>query len=86
MQTTLGSWSPQTAREELSAPKLSVRFRRAWTIYFPGDVAGFDERTAAVLVAKRIADMVDVATEGPAPADAVWATRYPIDHSVRGEE
>jgi hypothetical protein len=65
--------------------RLAVRFTGRWQSYYPGDVATFPARMAANLVARGKAQRVNIAPpDAPVPPDAVWATRPPAEHVVKG--
>lgn len=63
--------------------RLLVRFLRRWQVYFAGDCAVFPHRMAERLVREGFAERVNGNAEGPAPAGAIMATRYPVPVEAR---
>jgi len=45
-----------------------VRFTKAWRTYFPGDIAGFDQETAATLIGGGVATAYAGTTAAAVPA------------------
>jgi hypothetical protein len=66
-----------------AGPKLSVRFLRRWTTYFAGDCATFPAPMARRLVGDSFAEAVNITGEGPIPAGAELAIRYPVSVEAR---
>jgi hypothetical protein len=61
-----------------AGPRLAVRFLRAWSNYFRGDVASFPSRMAGRLVDRGYAERVNIAPAGAdAPEGCDWAMRPP---------
>jgi ammonia channel protein AmtB len=48
---------------------VTVRFVVGWSVYNPGEVAGFDAEQSAALVKAGVAELVGAAVEVAAPAN-----------------